>query len=52
MQLLRLLRSAYAGLYRRDLQDLGVDAAAGVRGMRFIEAVLKSASTGNNWCSL
>jgi predicted dehydrogenase len=24
----------------------------GVRGMRFIEAVLKSASTGNIWCSL
>jgi predicted dehydrogenase len=25
---------------------------AGVRGMRFIEAVLKSASSGNHWCSL
>jgi predicted dehydrogenase len=25
---------------------------AGVRGMRFIEAVLRSASTGNQWCSL
>jgi predicted dehydrogenase len=24
----------------------------GVRGMRFIEAVLKSASSGNQWCSL
>jgi predicted dehydrogenase len=28
----------------------GIDA--GVRGMRFIEAVLRSASTGNRWCSL
>jgi hypothetical protein len=28
----------------------GIDA--GVRGMRFIEAVLRSASTGNQWCSL
>jgi predicted dehydrogenase len=28
----------------------GIDA--GVRGMRFIEAVLKSAATGNQWCSL
>ena len=26
--------------------------AAGVRGMRFIEAVLRSAATGNQWCSL
>jgi predicted dehydrogenase len=25
---------------------------AGVRGMRFIEAVLQSAATGNQWCSL
>jgi predicted dehydrogenase len=25
---------------------------AGVRGMRFIEAVLKSAATGNEWCSV
>lgn len=25
---------------------------AGVRGMRFIEAVLKSASAGNHWCSV
>jgi predicted dehydrogenase len=25
---------------------------AGVRGMRFIEAVLRSAATGNQWCSL
>jgi len=25
---------------------------AGVRGMRFIEAVLQSASTGNHWCTL
>jgi hypothetical protein len=24
----------------------------GVRGMRFIEAVLKSASGGNHWCVL
>ena len=28
----------------------GIDA--GVRGMRFIEAVLRSAATGNRWCSL
>jgi predicted dehydrogenase len=28
----------------------GIDA--GVRGMRFIEAVIKSAATGNQWCSL
>ena len=28
----------------------GIDA--GVRGMRFIEAVLKSASSGNQWCAL
>ena len=28
----------------------GIDA--GVRGMRFIEAVLRSASTGNQWCSV
>ena len=52
---------AMGNLYRgvaRAINGEAVDSGdfpgieAGVRGMRFIEAVLKSASTGNGWCPL
>jgi len=52
---------AMGSLYRgvaRAINGDKVDSGAfpgvddGVRGMRFIEAVLKSASSGNRWCSL